>query len=901
MTESIAPFAVTFAWQSTVVLGAAAVNSTLLRRPAIANMVVIVGLIATIACAIGSFVVHRSGAGVLPARRAARPVEMVAPIVPSTEPPASAAAAGIDTDDSGPVEATDTATGSRVSPVGHALPRVAFPELMLGAWGLASLLLASRAALRASFEWRVVRHARTVTDADANALAAEVADTLGVCRAVLVQAPNGVGPALWGWARRPTVILPPETLASCEAELRGILSHELAHWRRWDHAWALFASLIVIAMPWQPFAWWCRQRLTATSEQACDAWALALGSNPRSYAEGLMRLATQRSARLALSAVGSRSRLHRRVRHILAGRGPDPRLAFRPVVAAALTAAATVVSISLAQPGPMQAEDDVPQVLDWMRRTAIPLETAEIDRFGDLVGNARVVAMGTSAPGSLEMFQIRRRLLEYLVRERGYTALVLGTSFADCLALDTYVADGQGDPEAALHDQGYWTYDTKTVLDTVEWLRGHNARQPSDRTVHMYGVDMQQAGPALDTAARALRPFAPDDVDTLLRLLEPLRNHVAIIDSYEDLSPAARDELRSTANRLVELFDTHRQAITDATSHRAWATARQHAVVVRQCGEWVRAHHAWLPPIGRRAFLELWGRTETATPALIAFIEACDPQYAQTVTEQMRSLADDPYWTGRRLAADSKGRQLGRKLVRRLGAMRQEYESRTSPAEWQAARSAAETLAAWLAACETLPEATADEPSIVRNRSMAANVAWVLEQSGSGTKVVMWEHNDSVARRRSPGTADGAMTLGDALAQRFGADCRTIAVSFGRGSILAIHSPIEWDPAFVQRLGAHTLAGPAPTQFEALLLQVGLPAFALDLTGQVPDGSTRAWLSRPHAMWSIGSGYAREREIRGDYSVDVTLPEHFDAIVFVASTTPSDPNARTRQRFAMDD
>jgi hypothetical protein len=217
-----------------------------------------------------------------------------------------------------------------------------------------------------------------------------------------------------------------------------------------------------------------------TSEEACDAWVLALGASPRSYAGILMRLAAQRGASFALSAIGTRRRIHRRLAHILAGPPCDPRLRSSRVMGVASVTAATILSVSLAQPGQERLGDDTaadsaatPLMIEWVRNNALRLDTAgsdsaALDRFGDFVGDARVVAMGMSAPGSRELFEHARLLLEYLVEREGFTALVLGTSFPDCLALDEYVIDGRGDAEAALHQQGYWTYDTSSVLQTAE-------------------------------------------------------------------------------------------------------------------------------------------------------------------------------------------------------------------------------------------------------------------------------------------------------------------------------------------------------------------------------------------------------------------------------------------------
>jgi erythromycin esterase len=341
----------------------------------------------------------------------------------------------------------------------------------------------------------------------------------------------------------------------------------------------------------------------------------------------------------------------------------------------------------------------------------------------------------------------------------------------------------------------------------------------------------------------------------------------------------------------VSLFDQHRGALIESTSAWAWATARQHAVVVRQFEAWLRSHHAWAPPIGRRAFLSLWGRVQTEVPALIAFLETADPEYADTVDRRLQSLADDPYWSGREMAADRRAADLGRRLLARLDAHRQRYELQTSPEEWTAARAAAAMLVEFLAACAVLPEKTFQEPAIRRNEFMAENIEWILDEAAPGAKVVVWAHNDVIGRQ--------PLALGEALAKRFGSDYRPLALTFGTGSIHAIHTPIKWDPPFAQHLDVHVLAGPSPEQIETLFLRAELDVFALDFRDSREDPALRAWLDQPRGMWTIGPGYAREREDRGEYATEVMLREQFDGLVFIASTTPVELNRRTRLRFKM--
>lgn len=70
-------------------------------------------------------------------------------------------------------------------------------------------------------------------------------------------------------------------------------------------------------------------------------------------------------------------------------------------------------------------------VADELRAHAKPLETgqageewANLGAFGAAVGGARIVALGEAARGTREFTGLKQRLVEYLVKEKGFTVLV---------------------------------------------------------------------------------------------------------------------------------------------------------------------------------------------------------------------------------------------------------------------------------------------------------------------------------------------------------------------------------------------------------------------------------------------------------------------------------------------
>src|SRR5216684_6674973 len=93
---------------------------------------------------------------------------------------------------------------------------------------------------------------------------------------------------------------------------------------------------------------------------------------------------------------------------------------------------------------------DEPSV-NWIRQHAVRLKTPEAGHgFADMhplkkiIGNARIVALGEATHGTREFFQLKHRILEFLVAEQGFTVFAIEANWPESLAVDDYVLHGTG-------------------------------------------------------------------------------------------------------------------------------------------------------------------------------------------------------------------------------------------------------------------------------------------------------------------------------------------------------------------------------------------------------------------------------------------------------------------------
>jgi erythromycin esterase len=97
----------------------------------------------------------------------------------------------------------------------------------------------------------------------------------------------------------------------------------------------------------------------------------------------------------------------------------------------------------------------VSEIGSYLTAHTIPLATLDptaplddLDPLADLLGDARVVAVGESAHFLREYTLLRHRLLRFLVERCGFTAFGLESGFSEGRAVDAWVRGGPGDLEA---------------------------------------------------------------------------------------------------------------------------------------------------------------------------------------------------------------------------------------------------------------------------------------------------------------------------------------------------------------------------------------------------------------------------------------------------------------------
>src|SRR5256885_13961063 len=233
---------------------------------------------------------------------------------------------------------------------------------------------------------------------------------------------------------------------------------------------------------------------------------------------------------------------------------------------------------------PSSAQDSA--VVAWIRETAIPLRTLNAGSgFEDLAPlksvlmNARIVGLGESTHGTSEFQRVKHRLLEFLVKEMGYTAFALEASYSDAQAMNAYVLHGKGNRADVLTKLGYVAWDMEEFAAMVDWMRAYNRTVPEARKVRFYGVDIYRnslgRANVLAAVRRVLRAAAAA-TDSLVRVLAEQERRWP---SWETTVVAAT---RAPLDTLVSELEAQRHAARAGLTPAEWDEVIHLVEVMRQ-------------------------------------------------------------------------------------------------------------------------------------------------------------------------------------------------------------------------------------------------------------------------------------------------------------------------------
>ena len=171
-------------------------------------------------------------------------------------------------------------------------------------------------------------------------------------------------------------------------------------------------------------------------------------------------------------------------------------------------------------------EAEKKEFVDWIKLNALPLKSViansgfeDLNLLKPVLMNKRVIGLGEATHGTKEFFEMKHRMLEYLVTQLGFTVFAIEASYGRCKYINDYVLNGKGNLDTATVIQGFTTWSTEEVKEMIRWMRNYNQTNPVQK-VQFVGFDLQ-VNDAVELAISEyygkVDPLKKAGVDTLLK------------------------------------------------------------------------------------------------------------------------------------------------------------------------------------------------------------------------------------------------------------------------------------------------------------------------------------------------------------------------------------------------
>lgn len=282
--------------------------------------------------------------------------------------------------------------------------------------------------------------------------------------------------------------------------------------------------------------------------------------------------------------------------------------------------AAGILQLQIAAAAVTPAVDGSASELVVLPDVELSSSTAGRQFLDQVVGQARVVALGEPTHGNREFLLLRNSVFRHLVETKGFTAIAVESDFALATAIDDYVM-GQGELSDALVASVFsfaapqaW-HENRQLL---EWMRAYNARTDGRRKIRFYGLEMMghvlQASPPpadrpLRSALQYLASVDPASAASLRQRTDPLLaqlvsaaypKEAGVTSPYDKMGKVQQDTLTVAIADTVSLFERRQVEWIGKSSRLAYERGYRSALNAAALDADFRARGWWLSRTGDR-------------------------------------------------------------------------------------------------------------------------------------------------------------------------------------------------------------------------------------------------------------------------------------------------------------
>jgi len=218
------------------------------------------------------------------------------------------------------------------------------------------------------------------------------------------------------------------------------------------------------------------------------------------------------------------------------------------------------------------------EAVEWVRVNAVSFKSAEpgqgcadLRHLLDMIGEARVVALGEATHGTHEFEAMKQRIVECLATEKGFTVIAMEADWGESRRIDDYVQGGTDELPMLYENPGYWMWNTDEVMGLVDWMGEYNASSDPAEALHFFGLDMQSVTVTADYLLAYIDSVDPEGVSAVRQDLSCFRNYIPHPYYYQNASAETYERCRQGLQAAYDGILSNQEGYEAASSPAAFA------------------------------------------------------------------------------------------------------------------------------------------------------------------------------------------------------------------------------------------------------------------------------------------------------------------------------------------
>lgn len=161
---------------------------------------------------------------------------------------------------------------------------------------------------------------------------------------------------------------------------------------------------------------------------------------------------------------------------------------------------------------PEAQKASVSQLIAEAAEPIASIENADLNQLLQRIGDSRVVLIGEASHGTSEFYQLRARITQKLIEEKGFNMVAVEADWPDASRIDHYVRHLDAPPAewTAFTRFPTWMWRNEEVADFVDWLHNRNAQKAHSQRVGFHGLDLYSLYSSIDTVLKYLDEVDPE-------------------------------------------------------------------------------------------------------------------------------------------------------------------------------------------------------------------------------------------------------------------------------------------------------------------------------------------------------------------------------------------------------